>query len=169
VRIISDLPNLDNDIAASMDWALGEIKKIQQAARSGKPIVKPRWPMLVLRTPKGLSGPKVVHGEFVEGSFHSHQVPLPGAKTSKDELEALQEWLTSYKPKELFKEDGAPVDAILSIVPEVNAKKLGQRKEAYANYTPLKTPEWTQLCVTKGTQESCMKSVGKFLKEVVNE
>ncbi|KDR79038.1 hypothetical protein GALMADRAFT_244780 [Galerina marginata CBS 339.88] len=169
VRIISDLPNLDNDIAASMEWALAEIKKIQQAARSGKPIVKPRWPMLVLRTPKGLSGPKVVNGEFVEGSFHSHQVPLPLAKTSDEELGCLQDWLSSYKPQELFSREGVPADAILSVIPDINSKKLGQRKESYAAYTPLKTPEWEEKCVTKGNQESCMKAVGRFLKEVIKE
>ncbi|KDR79037.1 hypothetical protein GALMADRAFT_278272 [Galerina marginata CBS 339.88] len=169
VRIISDLPNLDNDIAASMEWALAEIKKIQHAARNGNPIVKPRWPMLVLRTPKGLSGPKIVHGEFVEGSFHSHQVPLPLAKSSDYELGCLQDWLSSYRPQELFIKDGAPVDAILSIIPDINAKKLGQRKECYAAYIPLKTPEWKATCVAKGNQESCMKVVGRFLEEVIKE
>ncbi|PPQ96252.1 hypothetical protein CVT26_005579 [Gymnopilus dilepis] len=169
VRIVEDLSNLDNDLAASLEWALAEIKKIQQAARSGKPLVKPRWPMIVLRTPKGLSGPKVVHGEFVEGSFHSHQVPLPLAKTSDDELDSLHHWLSSYKPQELFTPEGAPVDAVLSIIPEANAKKLGQRKESYAAYTPLKTPEWQDNCVTKGSQESCMKAVGRFLREVIKK
>jgi len=170
VRIISDLPNLDNDIAASMEWALGEIKTIQTAARSGKPIFKPRWPILILRTPKGLGGPKYVHGEIVEGSFHSHQVPLPLAKTSSSDLAALQEWLRSYKPEELFNlPDGTPKPEVLSIIPETNAKKLGQRKEAYAAYTPLVTPDWMKFGVQKGTQESCMKAVGKFLKEVVEE
>jgi len=152
-----------------MEWALGEIKKIQHAARSGNPIVKPRWPMLVLRTPKGLSGPKLVDGEFIEGSFHSHQVPLPSAKTSDVQLKALQEWLSSYHPAELFSKDGVPNDAILSIVPEVNEKKLGQRKESYAAYKPLITPDWRDGCAEKGTQESCMKAVGRFLKEVIQE
>ncbi|KAF9533738.1 phosphoketolase [Crepidotus variabilis] len=169
VRIIEDLLNLDNDIAASMEWALTEIKKIQQAARSGKPIVKPRWPMLVLRTPKGLSGPKELHGEFIEGSFHSHQVPLPAAKTSAEELGALQKWLSSYKPGELFSKEGEPNVAILSIIPEANTKKLGQRKESYANYIPLITPKWENLCYEKGSQESCMKAVGKFLRDVIKE
>ncbi|KAF8154400.1 phosphoketolase [Pholiota molesta] len=135
VRIVSDLPNLDNDIAASMDWALAEIKKIQHAARSGNPILKPRWPMLVLRTPKGLGGPKIVHGEFVEGSFHSHQVPLPLAKTDDGELADLQSWLESYKPGELFTSEGSPVSKILDIIPNANAKKLGQRKESNKHMT----------------------------------
>ncbi|KAF9048473.1 phosphoketolase [Panaeolus papilionaceus] len=169
VRIVSDLKNLDNDLAASMDWAISEIKKIQTAARSGKPLVKPRWPMIVLRTPKGLHGPKEMHGEFIEGSFHAHQVPLPSAKTSAEELAALQQWLSSYGPKNLFDENGAPSTSVLSNVPTVNSKKLGQRVESYAAYSPLITPDWKPLCVERGSQESCMKAVGKFLKQVVKE
>jgi xylulose-5-phosphate/fructose-6-phosphate phosphoketolase len=125
--------------------------------------------MLVLRTPKGLAGPKIVHGEFVEGSFHSHQVPLPLAKTSDEELTQLQTWLSSYKPGELFTKEGVPIDAVLSVVPTVDEKKLGQRKESYTAYKPLLNPKWEDNCVQKGSQESCMKAVGRFLKEVVEK
>ncbi|KAF9466555.1 phosphoketolase [Collybia nuda] len=169
VRIVEDLGNIDNDLAASMEWAISEIRNIQKAARGGNPIVKPRWPVLILRTPKGLSGPRVVHGEFVEGSFHSHQVPLPLAKTSDEELGQLQSWLESYKPKDLFSDSGAPVKEILKIVPENPEKKLGQREESYKAYKPLLTPDWRPYCADRGNQESCMRAVGKFLKEVVKE
>ncbi|KAF8920240.1 phosphoketolase [Mucidula mucida] len=166
-RIISDLENLDNDLAASMDWALAEIKKIQTAARTGKPITKPRWPVLILRTPKGLAGPKSFNGELIEGSFHSHQVPLPNAKTSDEELTALGEWLRSYKPEELFTDEGSPVDEVLSIVPVESEKKLGQKVESYKAYIPLDLPEWSDFGVKKGSEESCMKTIGQFLKGVV--
>jgi len=159
---------MDNDLAASMDWGVSEIKNIQKAARSGKPIVKPRWPMIVLRTPKGLSGPKMVHGEFCEGSFRSHQVPLPEAKTSREELQQLEDWLMSYNPQELFP-DGRPNEKILSIIPERNEKKLGQRKESYAAYQPLLTPNWMQFGLPKGSSESCMQAIGRFLDDVVKE
>jgi xylulose-5-phosphate/fructose-6-phosphate phosphoketolase len=152
-----------------MEWALSEISKIQKAARAGHPIVKPRWPIIILRTPKGLSGPKVVHGEFVEGSFHSHQVPLPAAKTDDDELAALRTWLESYRPGHLFRENGAPVMELLSLIPADKDKRLGQRKESYKSFTPLGIPDWMPYCATKGTQESCMKAIGRFLKEVVKE
>jgi xylulose-5-phosphate/fructose-6-phosphate phosphoketolase len=152
-----------------MEWALSEISKIQKAARSGHPIVKPRWPIIILRTPKGLSGPKVIHGEFIEGSFHSHQVPLPAAKTDDDELAALRTWLGSYRPGHLFSENGAPVKEMLSLIPVDKEKRLGQRKESYKSFTPLRTPDWMSYCAEKGTQESCMKAIGKFLKEVVKE
>ncbi|THU99983.1 phosphoketolase [Dendrothele bispora CBS 962.96] len=166
-RIVDELEDIDNDLAASMEWALGEIKKIQTAARSGNPIVKPRWPVLILRTPKGWSGPKQFHGEYIEGSFHSHQVPLPNAKHDTEELQALQSWLTSYKPNELFDGSGVPVEDVLKIVPPEAAKRLGQKPESYKGYAPLDVPNWRDFCVEKGTQESCMKVTGRLLKEVV--
>ncbi|KAJ7746366.1 phosphoketolase [Mycena metata] len=169
VRIIEDLEHIDNDLAASFDWALGEIKKIQSAARSGKPIVKPRWPVLILRSPKGLGGPKSFHGEFIEGSFHSHQVPLPGAKKDAEELAALQAWLKSYSPQELFTPEGVPVPEVLSIVPDVAGQRLGQKKESFAGYAPLKVPEWEGFGVEQGSQESCMKAVGRLLTAVIKE
>ncbi|GLB40227.1 putative D-xylulose 5-phosphate/D-fructose 6-phosphate phosphoketolase [Lyophyllum shimeji] len=166
VRIVSDLGDIHNDLAASFEWALSEIHKIQQAARSGSPIVKPRWPMLVLRTPKGWTGPKQLRGEYIEGSFHAHQVPLEKAKSDPEQLSMLQQWLESYRPKELFKKDGTPVEEVLEIIPE-DGKKLGMREESYKGYTPLRTPEWGSYTVKAGDQESCMKAVGKYLKAVV--
>ncbi|KAJ7220120.1 phosphoketolase [Mycena pura] len=167
VRIIDGVEGIDNNLAASFDWALAEIKKIQSAARNGNPIVKPRWPVLILRSPKGLGGPKTFHGELIEGSFHAHQVPLPGAKTSPEELAALQAWLKSYRPEELFTAEGKPVPEVLAVVPEAPEKRLGQRRETFRAYVPLVVPEWTEFCVEKGGQDSCMKAVGRFLKSVV--
>jgi len=174
--IVDDLPNIHRDLAGAMEWALGEISRIQQAARSGKPIVKPRWPMLILRTPKGWSGPKVVHGEYNEGSFRSHQVPLPEAKTSGEDLKQLQDWLSSYHPEELFtvhsaegEIEGAPTSDVTEIIPDVKEKRLGFRKEAYAAFQPLAVPEWMPFSVQSGREASCMKTVGNFLREVVKE
>ncbi|TCD60297.1 hypothetical protein EIP91_010418 [Steccherinum ochraceum] len=166
VRFVEDLQNIDQDLAASMEWALDEIHKIQKAARSGHPIVKPRWPVLIMRTPKGWTGVKTLHGEYIEGSFRSHQVPLPEAKHDKEELALLQQWLESYKPKELFDADGKPNEAILSIIPEADDLKLGQKKEGYAAYTPLEVPDWKDTAVEKGSMQSCMKVVGSFLRIV---
>ncbi|PFH53195.1 hypothetical protein AMATHDRAFT_188435 [Amanita thiersii Skay4041] len=169
VRIVSNLSMVEHDLAASLEWALAEIQKIQFAARRGQPIVKPRWPVIILRTPKGLSGPKAIHGQLIEGSFHSHQVPLPRAATSQEELDALQQWLQSYDPKQLFLEDGSPIKEILDILPQLEEKKLGQRREAYRAYTPLHLPDWLPNGVEKNTQQSCMKVVGKYLKEVIKQ
>ncbi|KAG6856505.1 hypothetical protein H0H87_003698 [Tephrocybe sp. NHM501043] len=168
VRVVEDIDDIHNDLAASLEWAVSEIRKIQKAARSGSPIVKPRWPMLVLRTPKGWTGPKTLHGEFIEGSFRSHQVPLPLAKTDPEELALLQKWLETYNPKELFTKEGLPIDAILDIIPP-DGKKLGLRDEAYKTYQPLHTPDWRKFTCNAGEEESCMKAIGRFLKDVVEE
>ncbi|KAL2423827.1 putative phosphoketolase [Exophiala dermatitidis] len=168
-RVVEDLGDIDADLSSSMEWAVSEIRRIQKAARSGKPIMKPRWPVLILRTPKGWSGPKKVHGQFVEGSYKSHQVPLPAAKTDKEELKQLQEWLESYKPKELFKENGDVIDEIKSVFPEKPERLLGQKKEAYDAYQPLNAIDWRKFAVKKGTSESSMKTVGKLLEQVIKD
>lgn len=157
-----------------MEWALSEITLIQKAARSGKPIVKPRWPMIILRTPKGWTGPTELHGEYIEGSFRSHQVPLPECKSDGSQLAFLQSWLASYRPEELFctapnKDvlDGAPLKDLLDIVPEDRNKRLGMRKEAYAAYKPLKIADWKKFCVSTSSQASCMITIAQLLKQVI--
>ncbi|KIJ14307.1 hypothetical protein PAXINDRAFT_176841 [Paxillus involutus ATCC 200175] len=176
VRIVDDLTNIDQDLAGAMEWALNQITQIQLAARSGNPIVKPRWPVLILRTPKGWSGPKQLHGEFIEGSFRSHQVPLPEAKTSEEELKLLQAWLSSYQPHELFtigsaegQVDGVPRDDVLKIIPDDEEKRLGTRKEANAVFQPLIVPDWVPFGIQSGHEASCMKTIGKYLREVIKE
>ena len=108
-----------------------------------------------------------MHGLQIEGSFRSHQVPLPAAKSDPQELKALQDWLESYKPKELFSEHGGVIDAILSIIPSDDNKKLGQRKETYDFYEPLNIPDWQKFAVKKGSQQSCMKSLGFLMDQVL--
>ncbi|KAK9458686.1 XFP N-terminal domain-containing protein [Lipomyces oligophaga] len=163
VTVVKDMPNINDQLAAALDWALVEIKKIQTAARTGKPIVKPRWPMIVLRTPKGFSGPKTLHGEPIEGSFHSHQVPLPEAKTDKEQFDLLKTWLSSYKVDELLTAEGVPIDDILSLIPKDPKKRMGQLKETYDGFEPLDLPDWKPLAKEKGTQFSAMKAVGEYL------
>lgn len=168
-RFVEDLENIDLDLAASMDWAITQIHHIQKAARSGNPIVKPRWPVILLRTPKGWGAPKKVHGEFVEGSFHSHQVPLPKAKSDKEELGQLQDWLKKYQPDSLFKEDGSPSEEVMKIIPKDSSKRMGMIKEAFSGYKPLDLPDWLEGGVEKGEQVSSMKAVGGFLDQVLQK
>merc|ERR1711939_775229 len=166
-RFVEDLEDIDRDLATSFQWALDEIRKIQKAARSGNPIMKPRWPVIIMRTPKGWSGPKIVDGEFVEGSFHAHQVPLMAAKTNKDQLADLQKWLLSYGPAKLFTETGDVTDSIKSVIPIDAHNKLGQRAETYKAHEPLKVPDWRKYGVEKGTEESCMKAIGNLIDQAL--
>ncbi|KAJ5507747.1 hypothetical protein N7527_009890 [Penicillium freii] len=169
VRFVEDISDIDADLHSSMVWAIEEIHKIQQAARSGKPIMKPRWPLLILRTSKGWSGPKQLHGKFIEGSYHSHQVPLPKAKTDKEELDLLQGWLSSYKPEELFTSNGDVIDEIKSVIPTEDKKKLGQRIEVYNSYKPPKLPDWKPFCTEKGSHTSAMKVIGSFINQAFKD
>ena len=166
-RFVEDLDNIDADMSASMEWALSEIHRIQKAARSGKPIMKPRWPVLILRTPKGWGAPKKVHGEFMEGSFKAHQVPLMGAKKDEGELRELQSWLGSYRPKELFTSEGVPVEAISSIIPRDDSKKLGQQIDTYGSHEVLKIVDWRKFAAKKGEQASCMQACGELLDQTL--
>ena len=92
-------------MAAALDRALDEIAEIQRHARGRRgPGARPRWPMIVLRTPKGWTGPKVVDGLPAEGTFRSHQVPLADVRENPEHLAQLEEWMRSYRPEELFDE-----------------------------------------------------------------
>ncbi|MFF0317230.1 phosphoketolase [Micromonospora sp. NPDC005252] len=104
-------------LAATMDRALDEIAETQRRARSGGVVERPRWPMIVLRTPKGWTGPREVDGTQVEGTYRAHQVPLSGVRDNPAHLAELEHWLRSYRPEELFDATGAPVDELRTLPP----------------------------------------------------
>ncbi len=105
-------------LAATLDRVLAEIVEIQQEVRAGSPATRRPWPMIVLRTPKGWTGPHEVDGVQVEGTWRAHQVPLAGVRTSAHHLELLEQWLRSYRPDELFDEAGRPRQQLLAQVPD---------------------------------------------------
>ncbi|MGW0867863.1 phosphoketolase family protein [Streptomyces sp. NPDC002611] len=105
-------------MAHALDTALDRIADAQRAAREEGVTERPRWPVIVLRTPKGWTGPAEVDGEPVEGTWRSHQVPLSGVRDNPEHLRQLEDWLRSYRPEELFDADGRPVADVLDCVPE---------------------------------------------------
>ncbi|MEU7922188.1 phosphoketolase family protein [Micromonospora zamorensis] len=112
-----DPAQVHGTLAATMDRALDEIAEIQRRARSGGVVERPRWPMIILRTPKGWTGPAEVDGTQVEGTYRAHQVPLSGVRDNPAHLAELEQWLRSYRPEELFDATGAPVDELLALPP----------------------------------------------------
>ncbi len=102
-----DPGHVHQQLAAVMDTAVAEIHAIQRRAREQGNVSRPAWPMIVLRTPKGWTGPKIVDGLRVEGTWRAHQVPIDAARTNPAHLTQLEEWLRSYRPEELFDENGA--------------------------------------------------------------
>jgi xylulose-5-phosphate/fructose-6-phosphate phosphoketolase len=114
-----DLPGMHLRFAETLASAYGRIREIQDAARAGGAFVgRPRWPLIVLRSPKGWTGPDKVDGVQVTGTFRSHQVPLSGVRDNPEHLALLEEWLRSYRPEELFDGAGRPTDQVLSAAPD---------------------------------------------------
>jgi xylulose-5-phosphate/fructose-6-phosphate phosphoketolase len=105
-------------MAAAMDKAIDEIQRIRQTARSSNDFARPRWPMIVLRSPKGWTGPKVVDGLQVEGTFRAHQVPLLVDQAHPEHVAQLEAWMKSYKPEELFDENGRFLSELAELAPQ---------------------------------------------------
>jgi len=114
----SDLPGMHHRFAAALATAWGRIRSIQRAARHGDwDGTRPRWPLIILRSPKGWTGPEQVDGVEVTGSWRSHQVPLSGVRDNPGHLAVLDAWLRSYRPEELFDDAGAPTALVRELPP----------------------------------------------------
>ena len=122
-----DPMTMHKKMAETMDTVIEEIKAIQKNARENNDPERPVWPMIVLRTPKGWTGPKVVDGLQIEGSFRAHQVPITMEKP--EHLELLNEWLESYRPQELFDKNGRLIPELAELAPKGNAR-LGANPHA---------------------------------------
>ncbi|HTX62977.1 MAG TPA: phosphoketolase family protein [Acidimicrobiales bacterium] len=164
-------------LAAALDEALSEIAEIQERARGegagGRgPVPRPSWPMLILRTPKGWTGPRTVDGVQVEGTFRAHQVPLAEVRTNLDHLQMLEEWLRSYRPEELFDADGVPVDAITSMAP-VGERRMADNPRANGGVLlgDLRLPDFRRYAVAVhspgAADEEATRVLGTFLRDVV--
>jgi len=113
-----DPGQMHQDFAGILDACLDDIAEIKRGAREDGRNERPRWPMIVLRSPKGWTGPAEVDGKKVEGSWRSHQVPFSAARENDGHRRVLEDWLRSYRPEELFDESGAPVEAIRTLHPD---------------------------------------------------
>jgi xylulose-5-phosphate/fructose-6-phosphate phosphoketolase len=135
-------------LAEVLDTCLGRIRQIQDEARSGTEVRLPRWPMIVLATPKGWTGPKVVDGVKIEGTFRAHQVPLSGVRDNPDHLHQLEDWMRSYRPEELFDENGRLVSRLAGLAP-VGDRRMGANPQANGGRHPhhLRLPDWAGYAV----------------------
>jgi xylulose-5-phosphate/fructose-6-phosphate phosphoketolase len=114
----SDHAEMHRKMAHTLDTVLGEIREIHEQARENGKLERPMWPMIVLRTPKGWSGPKEINGHKVEGSWRSHQVPFADVRNNSANLEVLEQWMRSYRPDELFDADGRLIPELKALSPE---------------------------------------------------
>jgi len=117
-----DPAEMHQKMAATLEECILKIKEVQRQARISGRIERPRWPMIVLRTPKGWTGPADVDGHRVEGFWRAHQVPMGGMHSNPDHLRRLEEWMRSYKPEELFDENGTLIPELKALAPTGNRR-----------------------------------------------
>ncbi|NGM11599.1 phosphoketolase family protein [Verrucosispora sp. WMMA2044] len=160
-------------LAATLDRALDEIAEIQRHARSGATVERPRWPMIVLRTPKGWTGPHDVDGKRVEGTYRAHQVPISEVRSNPDHLAELERWLRSYRPQELFDATGAPV-AELAELPPKGPRRMSANPVANGGtlLRDLTLPDFRDYAVEVprpgGTVTSATGELGKWVRDVIS-
>ena len=158
------------ELAAALDASLDAIAAIQEEARVEGKVARPRWPMIVLRTPKGWTGPHEVDGQQVEGTWRSHQVPLTAARDDSEHLRLLEEWMKSYRPDELFDEAGALVPELRALAPK-GERRMGANPHAVGILRDLRLPDFREYAVevTKpGTTTSeATRVLGTYLRDVV--
>ena len=160
-------------MAQTLEKVLFEIQGIQKYARAGKLERRlPTWPMIVLRTPKGWTGPKMVDGKAAEGSFRSHQVPLSQLATNPEHLRQLEEWMRSYKPEDLFDENGKFRSELAALAPN-GARRMGANPHANGGLLlkEMKLPDYRNYAVEvpqPGTvQAEATRVLGRFLRDVM--
>ena len=163
---------MHQQMAATLDEVVAEIGAIQHRARAEGDTGRPRWPMIVLRTPKGWTGPREVDGVPVEGTWRSHQVPLAGLAERPDHLQALEAWLRSYRPEELFDETGALRAEIAELAPR-GERRMGANPAANGGRTqrPLELADFRDYAVEvpapgAATAEAT-RVLGGFLRDVI--
>jgi xylulose-5-phosphate/fructose-6-phosphate phosphoketolase len=158
--------------AEIFDRIFDRIAEIQKAAREGKSTERPTWPMLIMRTPKGWTGPKEVDGKPVENTWRAHQVPFSELREKPDHLRLLEDWMRSYKPEELFDEDGAFRPEFADIAPK---GRLRMGMNAHANggllWQPLRIPSFRDFAVKVekpgATIAESTRVLGKLLQAVM--
>lgn len=160
-------------MASVVEEAVWKIRAIQRDARGGR-IEKgrPCWPMIVLRSPKGWTGPKEVDGQKTEGFWRSHQVPLAGLAADPDHLKLLEEWLQSYRPEELFQEDGSPIAEILTTTP-AGTRRISDNPHANGGILrktlvmPELAPHAIEIRQPGETKAEATRVMGGFLRAVM--
>jgi xylulose-5-phosphate/fructose-6-phosphate phosphoketolase len=159
-------------MAETLDAALAEIKQIQRNARQEGRADRPRWPAIILRTPKGWTGPRAVDGKKTEDYWRSHQVPLADMADRPDHIRLLEEWMKSYRPEELFDETGRLVGELAELAPE-GARRMGANPHANGGLLlkPLRMPDFKEYAVEVphpgAVYAEATRVMGVFLRDVM--
>jgi xylulose-5-phosphate/fructose-6-phosphate phosphoketolase len=159
-------------LAAAFDMVLADIRQIQLSARSGSNDKRPRWPMIVFRTPKGWTGPKFVDGKPVEGTWRAHQVPLCGFQEKPEHIKQLEDWMRSYRPQELFDETGKFREEYAGLAP-TGHRRMGSNPHANGGelLKPLSMPHFREHAIDV-SEPGCVeveatRVLGRFLRDIM--
>lgn len=168
----SDPEKMHELMAATLDTVIAEIKEIQHRARTQNLSKRPRWPMIILQTPKGWTGPKEIDGKQCEGSWRSHQVPFTDFATNPEHLKMLEGWMKSYHPEELFDELGRFKQELEELAPKGN-RRMGANP--YANggilLKDLRLPNFRDYAISVGKpgviEGEATRILGRFLRDIM--
>lgn len=160
---------LHEQMATVLELVLQDIKKIKE----GNDSCNIKWPMIVLKTPKGWTGPKEVSGKMIENTFRAHQVPITIDKNDENSINILESWLRSYKPEELFSSDGKLIDELKELIP-VGNRRMGANPNANGGLLlkDLRLPDFRDYCVefekSGSIQTQDMMELGKYIRDVIS-
>src|SRR4051794_27953730 len=159
-------------MAETMERAIDEIRSVQQAARRANSAARPRWPVIVLRSPKGWTGPKELDGHKLEGFWRSHQVPIGDVRQNPAHLEVLEQWMRGYRPEELFDDQGTLIPELQALSPK-GTRRMGANRHANGGVLrqELDLPDFRAYAVpvtTRGTKlHENTVPLGEFLRDVM--
>ena len=167
--IVEDSDDIHERMANTLDIVIDRIKKIKSNALINDS--RPIWPMIILKTKKGWTGPKEVKGSFIEGTFRAHQVPIPISRNNPENLNILEEWLKSYRPWELFDENGRLIPELKELAP-VGDHRMSANPNANGGILlrELRTPDFKDfgINVERGiTVAQDMKELGRYVRELI--
>jgi len=163
---------MHQQMAATLEKVVAEIREIQRQARTGEAVRRPAWPMIILRSPKGWTGPKSVDGLKTEGYWRSHQVPIADMAGNPDHIRLLEEWMNAYRPQELFDAQGAPLPALRALAP-VGVRRMGANPHANGGLLlkDLLLPDFRDYALAVPQPGSVLgeatREMGKFLRDVM--
>ena len=170
----SDPMEMHQKMAMTMEQCIIDIQTIQDEARATQNFERPRWPMIILRSPKGWTGPEFVDGHKVEGFWRAHQVPLSGVKESAEHLKQLEQWLRSYRPDELFDAEGSLLPELKGLAPK-GARRMSANPHANGGLVrrSLKVPDFQNYAVEikhpGGQYVENTRPLGRYLRDVMQK
>jgi len=165
---------MHQQMAATLEDCVLEIRRVQHEARASGKAVRPRWPMIVLRSPKGWTGPREVDGRKVEGFWRSHQVPLSGMHNNPAHMKQLEEWMRSYRPEELFDAAGRLIPELRALAPK-GPRRMGANPHANGGLLrkPLRLPDFRSYGIKVDKPGQAMaentRPLGQFLRDIMRD